>query len=845
MTSVPSQSSEGLSDAETPLAIGSCIQDDKEFIRNARAQNMVSVNGRMIEGGKRVAFLWNTLRFLPRSLRQQVFLELLQGSDNGEDVWLWNEGDEALMEGVVLLNPPPPWQSAAAALERRLARTPTQTLRRSEVDSAAFEMRAAVIVWLVLTSAVYKHADEEHGVRDREEWVMEELISIWYLGLPWRVREWLDQHRNSYDDRRFTGAMDQAGHSCHQMRGLVNSYWLFMRSQLFPTQQDTIIYLRGEHCAPCLAHKPIPGPESPPSWTPSRALVALRFIWDCTANSRDAIDASRDFSRWLSDQPIYGFNEAHKYFSSLPRDSEHKCLSWVNEYPHCLRFTVTQYTLAEWQAMDDCLTGSERAGSLNIRSWCAAMFWRMIPRELSHSTRVAQFIDAWRYSVRRRLNFLPPPTPAPEFRDAIRVSAHTCWGEEMDDYAAAMTVLEEDPKVVGIDVWEDSRCQVCELQWHLKELGQTLPVEERAFEADMTELLVMLRNECSRRNVSWNNILASVQHHDFDGPVPNSDHQEQRDLQHTLDDSIDQGHGMRTDHTDINVLHRGHSPIPRAVHLPEDITHMFHPDINIPYVQHHSTDLQNDHHFATATAITDGIQDQSNVQYPPFHDIQPPSYSNSTRSKDVNYSAYGQPWVPYDQPTLQDFEALQTQVPGRRSTPLLISELVNPSVENNMTSRPRDPGATMIQDEPAAVSVRQNTLLDKADLSKDDMIKEIRTFLTESFGKGSNSSKGLAGVPVRDLKKIYKAIHSDTAKLELRHIPGARKPGQAVSQQEFFAESSASGSRKRPRDAETDEDSRPKKQLVFKNIRYDGVMEAWKVCLHWFLELSLTLYRTD
>ncbi|KAJ7586595.1 hypothetical protein C8J56DRAFT_105806 [Mycena floridula] len=191
---------------------------------------------------------------------------------------------------------------------------------------------------------------------------------------------------------------------------------------------------------------------------------------------------------------------------------------------------------------------------------------------------------------------------------------------------------------------------------------------------------------------------------------------------------------MRTDHTDINVPHRGHSPIPRAAHLPEDITHMFQPHITIPYVQHHSTDLQNDHHFATATTITDGIQDQSNVQYPPFHDIQPPSYTNSTGSGDVNYSAYGQPWVPYDQPMVQELEASQTQVPGRRSTPLLIPDLVNPSVDNDMFSQPQDAGVTMTQDEPAAVSVRQNTLLDKADLSKDDMIKEIRTFFTESFG---------------------------------------------------------------------------------------------------------------
>ncbi|KAJ7586632.1 hypothetical protein C8J56DRAFT_1085143 [Mycena floridula] len=223
-----------------------------------------------------------------------------------------------------------------------------------------------------------------------------------------------------------------------------------------------------------------------------------------------------------------------------------------------------------------------RGESLNIRSWFAAMCWRMMP-DLSNSSYVERLICVWRYSGLEWSDFLPPPTPAPEFRDAIRVSGHTCWVEsQMDDYAAAMAFLEEDPKVVGIDVRKNSGCQVCRLQWRLRSLSENLPVEERAFEADLTELEDMLRTERSRRMVARGGILASVQHHNATGHMSNSDHQEKQDPHYTL----------------------------------------------------------------------------------------------------------------YD--------------------------------------------------------------------------------------------RRLAGVPVRDLKKIYKAIHTDTAKLELRHIPGARRPGQAVSQQEFF-----------------------------------------------------------
>ncbi|KAJ7586576.1 hypothetical protein C8J56DRAFT_1026848, partial [Mycena floridula] len=508
MTSVPLQSSEELSDSETPSAIGLCIEDDKEFIRNARARTMANDVEGMIEGGKRVVLLWDALRMLPSSLRQRVSLKLLEDSDHGEDVWLWNEGDEALMEWEWdWSNPPPPWTSAAAALERRLTRTPAQTLRRREVQSAAFEMRAAMIAWLALASAAYKSADKERGVRDREKWDMQKLIVNWWRFLPRGVQRWLDHHSESYDDCGFTEAMAQAGHSCHKAIRNEVTCWLFMRSQLSPGQQHHIIFHLGyRSCTPCLAHKLTRGSDLLPSWTPSPALVALRFIWNYTTDSRD-------FSEWLSDQPIYGLTEVNDFFNSLLRDTdEDRYLSWVNKYPSDLRDTVTQYSLEEWEAMDDCLTGSERGGSLNIRSWCAAMSWRMMPPGLSYSDRVKRFIDGWRYSVHWRLNFLPPSTSASEFRDAIRESGHTCWEEwEMYDYATAMAFLEEDLKVVGIDVKEGSECQVCRLQWRLQELGETLPVEKTAFSVDLTEVLVMLRIECSRRNVSWNEIVTYVE----------------------------------------------------------------------------------------------------------------------------------------------------------------------------------------------------------------------------------------------------------------------------------------------------------------------------------------------
>ncbi|KAJ7580874.1 kinase-like domain-containing protein [Mycena floridula] len=49
----------------------------------------------------------------------------------------------------------------------------------------------------------------------------------------------------------------------------------------------------------------------------------------------------------------------------------------------------------------------------------------------------------------------------------------------MEDYAAAMAFLDKEAKVVGIDVREDSGCQICWSQWHLMSSGETLAWEEQ------------------------------------------------------------------------------------------------------------------------------------------------------------------------------------------------------------------------------------------------------------------------------------------------------------------------------------------------------------------------------
>ncbi|KAJ7579856.1 hypothetical protein C8J56DRAFT_963694 [Mycena floridula] len=488
-------------DTKTFSAVPNCINDDEEFIRNVKQRNFVVVDGKkMIKGGKRVAFLWETLYCFPSSLRKQVFLKLLEGSTDTEYIWIWNDGDEAQMEERTWYReqPQPPWYSAVTALEVRLKKPPVlSSLRvRERVQSAGVEMRTAMIAWLVVTSMVYKDADKERGYRSREEWDMPDLVSDWLHMLPKNVRDWLAEHSQGYDWQAFTGAMMRAGHDCHRN---AQGEWLFMRSRLSPTEVNSIVHLGYKWaepitCSACVAHKLDGDAEPQPPWIPPPALVALRDMWD------DA-DPSRDFSKWLSQQPIEGFKEADVLFTELPLDDDyHFYLPWVNNtYPRFLRYTVTHYTLEEWGCMEDYLIVSEPKVPLDLWSWCLAMLWQMIPGKASHLDHIHQFQHA---SLTN--GYLDSLLRGPEFDDfgeAILESGHTCWEDwQVDEYAAAMTVLNEKPRVLGLDVRKDSECGVCRREWHVIHLAETFSGKAE-FTGDPVQVIAALMKKCSETDL--------------------------------------------------------------------------------------------------------------------------------------------------------------------------------------------------------------------------------------------------------------------------------------------------------------------------------------------------------
>ncbi|KAJ7585853.1 hypothetical protein C8J56DRAFT_1165633, partial [Mycena floridula] len=786
-----------------------CINDDSAFIRNVHEGNMVyvqntgSCEGR-VAGGNRVALFWRILQ-LGRHLPSRIAIDLLQGGEE-EDLWMWNDGDEAVI-GDIWLTSPPHWLAAATVLAARLHRQSEHTALRARVKAAVPQMRVAMIAWLALTSQISNRELHHRGRSNRQQWDIQALVSDWWSSLPDRVQEWLEIHSDENDRRAFDTAMNQEGHDCHvaiQKKFPIDfvTPWLFMRGELFPILKADVVFFGYCHntvtCAACHSRTPLKSP-SLLDWTPPITLVALRCMWDgVTQRATD-----RDFFAWLSSKDTIGFK--HHIASDQWEDSDVCFLSWVNDtYPnYSLRYTVTQYTLDEWGSMDQSLLWAHTDGPVNVRPWLLDMLWRMLPVHMSDTERMRQFVAE--SSV---LDFLPPSNPSRIFRQAIEDSGHTCWQDSLsryyrrssshrvqwsdcrDDYASVMSFLQVQPEVIGIDSLQQFGCKVCESERLLKETFVTTKLTWRLFP---------LVKQSSRRGLPW---ILSVVEQELAREACNGQAEDLTEHQATLP-MVNESH--RTPNIPMSLDQNR----PIRSHPLQPVSYQTRDSNPVLYTMSH-------HDWDSHSAVLHGLSPNASVECNVLSGqlYNQPYTSTSYGTSDANGSSFQAP---------SDVTVLTLEATGRRATPLAISELVNPALDSNELVHGQGGSEACIVAQNMTGNPTPPVDLSRSEpLSKDDMIKELKRFFTESFerlgvelhgskrnkklpwiqfddtlvdegiemvnwpedvlspGKGSNSSKGLAGVPVRDLKKIYKAIHSDTVKLELRHIPGARKPGQAV-----------------------------------------------------------------
>ncbi|KAJ6507545.1 hypothetical protein DFH09DRAFT_280961 [Mycena vulgaris] len=492
----------------TALTIATpCVKDDQVFIDNITAGKTIPNSKVTIEGGQRIALVWSALERLPVSaIRKRVFLQLLRGCDE-EDIWLWIDGDEEVMNPgeVVCYDGLPPWKTAAAALQTRLARQPRSSPLRDRVQSVVPEMRVAMILWLVLTSKAYKDAAKE-GMLDLEEWDLELLVDIWWLRVPMRVDDWFRERNKDHDYRTFHAVMAAQGHNCVPKDCVSFNSWLLMRSEFFPTQKHNFLAgVKPVACIACLARQP-PEHPPPPPWTPPLALVALRFLWDKTMFPED------NFYNWLEQQPLSGIRQVNEALLELHGDDpSSKYLPWVNEYPFSdFRDTVVKYTLNEWRSMEDCALWPElERPRFHVRAWVAAMAWSMLGSAMTNDAEhVEQFVWHFRdyFCLFDFFELLPTPPRSDSFRDAVAKSGHTCWQDDdeddvMDTYASAMEYLGRKPTVVGVVGDSRVRSRVCAICQDVKALQEIYPFIAADNETFVKSLAESLERESRRRGL--------------------------------------------------------------------------------------------------------------------------------------------------------------------------------------------------------------------------------------------------------------------------------------------------------------------------------------------------------
>ncbi|KAJ7586239.1 hypothetical protein C8J56DRAFT_946386 [Mycena floridula] len=519
----------------------------------------------------------------------------------------------------------------------------------------------------------------------------------------------------------------------------------------FSRVKDDIVHL-GYCCRACIARCSQPASM----WTPSPALVALRHMWDEITAHTD-----RDFSKWLSDQDsdlILHFQQADEILRQQSQGDPHRrYLPYVNGYPAALREPVTRYTLEEWRSMDAYVVWAvSNRSALDVRAWLGAMLFATCSWAL------------------RRLVFLPPPKPAIAFQDAIQTSGHKCWSnDEMDDYNSAMSFLGRTSKAVGITSRYGSRCKPCESEKKLDQFKMRISVDD-------TVVLEALANECDRRGLSWTKGL--------------------RDLLEYMT------------HPVVGV----NPTIPPA--QPEHSNQLLSqanivfPSVDVGLV------MEDNHHYQAAEPAhlqhsLDNIISNDPAQYgtnlPSI--VLPPSY-HEAGSHNYRYQD-GQNWSGVSTPTRSnaynpDDTANETQIStdpiSLASKPKMIEEIKsffirqlefhNAHPARTQHGRPKLPWLDF-----------EATLVEEGL----KIFNWPEGIARPGKGISADPNKGIAGINIRDLKAIYRAIHNRTNPLSIRRV---RDIGTSKR-----SDSTSPGDSKRGGDSDND-NHRPTKRPRFGDL---------------------------
>ncbi|KAI6009206.1 hypothetical protein PISMIDRAFT_478548 [Pisolithus microcarpus 441] len=150
---------------------GSALVDDEHFVRRSEEELRKVPDRRMVFIFRVITELLDeaVYHYCPRV--EELWLRIVEGDDDDDDLWLWVDGDEEWLstsKGEILYwgSPlPGHWLSARSALRRRITRKryPPATARNEKVRGATPEQRISAIAWLIASSKGVAELFAFHG----------------------------------------------------------------------------------------------------------------------------------------------------------------------------------------------------------------------------------------------------------------------------------------------------------------------------------------------------------------------------------------------------------------------------------------------------------------------------------------------------------------------------------------------------------------------------------------------------------------------------------------------------------------------------------------------------------
>jgi len=432
-----------------------------------------------------------------------------------DDIWLqWMDGDEDLLRAL----PSPPactissygWRIASNTISRRLesqgcdrASQLKTTCPRQSVNSP-IEIRMAAIAWLARTCT-----ERVMGTKTSSALVLE-----WWYNMPYWLQNKLQARSDLSAWQIFSATMSKEGHTCHLERDNQDKWkaWITVQALLYPNREMEAMNMlsRGARCQRCteryisqcffslaailtlVSSSRHCGQNF--RRIPNHVLllqyirqIIRNFLQNTTQNSSTDESWARQLFggsfRWKMSLTTAALTQVDDWVEQqllTRKDNVKVPLDWIELVTASSDGLANQQEVLEIENELAMVSRDESSSSknLDIRTWISAIVLSSMSvalgTESSAARAFAQFIQLGDFKFLIDCAPLSATTQAmSSFRDAVKLSAHTCWSTYSADlYSSAVSLLrgQDDLSQHAVGSLSKRRQKLDKhLDWHLTE----------------------------------------------------------------------------------------------------------------------------------------------------------------------------------------------------------------------------------------------------------------------------------------------------------------------------------------------------------------------------------------